>query len=77
MFIATIPSRAGGQAQSYIRLRLQLNEIPRTHGACFHEVLMRILGEPCQHEDVHDIMYLHLSHRQTQTKVISRSPSEV
>ena len=77
MFDATISTRTGREAQCNIRLRLQLNEVSRTYRAGLHEILMRVLGESCQHEDIHYIMHMHLSLSQTQAKVIRHSPREV
>ena len=77
MFIAAISTWTCREAQCDICLCLQLNEVSRTYRAGLHEVLVRVLGEPCQHEDVHHIMHMHLSLSQTQATVISHSPREV
>src|SRR6266404_7735656 len=56
-----VSTGTGRQSSKQIDLREKLDEVAGADGTCLHEILVRVLREPCAHEDIEHVvdMMLH------------------
>jgi len=64
MFRAAVAAGAGGKCTQQIDFGKEFKEITGAYRACFHKILMGVMGETRAHEHIQDIMDMGLGQLQ-------------
>jgi hypothetical protein len=77
MLCAAIAAGAGRQGAQQIDFGEKFDKIAGAHRACFHEILMRVMGEARAHENVEHIMDMRLGLDQRESGFSGQSPGQI
>lgn len=72
MLRATIPARASREGAEQVDFCQKINVIAGANGAGFHEILARVAGEACAHEDIEHVMDMRLGLREGEPRFIGQ-----
>src|SRR5690348_9561922 len=77
MGCAAITAGASRQSAEQVDLSEELNEVPRSHRTCLHEILVSVLREASAHEDVQHVMNLMLDFARRNLQLCRQSARQI